>query len=37
MPDITVTVTGTPPQGTYTSSSNKVDSDGTIRITRRRQ
>ena len=33
MPDISVTVTGTPPQGTYTSSSNKVDSDGTIRIT----
>jgi hypothetical protein len=32
MPDINVTVTGTPPDGTYTSSSNKVDSDGTIRV-----
>jgi hypothetical protein len=32
MPDINVTVTGTPPQGTYTSSSNKVESDGTISI-----
>jgi hypothetical protein len=32
MPDISVTVTGTPPSGTYTSSNNKVQSDGTIRI-----
>jgi len=32
MPDITITLTGTPPNGTYTSSSNKVQSDGTIRV-----
>ena len=32
MPDITVTVTGTPPTGNYASSSNKVSSDGTIRV-----
>ena len=32
MPDINITVTGTPPDGTYTSSSNKVESDGTISL-----
>ena len=32
MPDINITVTGTPPDGTYTSSSNKVESDGTITL-----
>ena len=32
MPDISITVTGSPPDGTYTSSSNKVEVDGTIRI-----
>jgi len=32
MPDITVTVTGTPPNGTYTSPSNKVSSNGNIRV-----
>lgn len=32
MADITVTVTGTPPDGSYSSSSNKVQSNGTITI-----
>lgn len=32
MPDISVTVTGNPPNGSYSSSSNKVDSSGNIRV-----
>ncbi|HUO86854.1 MAG TPA: hypothetical protein VM617_05645 [Thermoanaerobaculia bacterium] len=32
MPDITITVTGTPPDGSYGSSSSKVQSDGTITV-----
>jgi hypothetical protein len=32
MPDISVTVTGTPPAGSYSSSSNKVQSNGNIRV-----
>jgi hypothetical protein len=32
MPDISVTVTGTPPSGTYTSSSKKVSPSGDIEV-----
>jgi hypothetical protein len=32
MPDIAVTIAGTPPDGSYSSSSNKVDSSGNIRV-----
>jgi hypothetical protein len=32
MPDISITVTGTPPSGSYSSNSNKVQADGTITV-----
>lgn len=32
MPDISVTVSGTPPSGSYSSSSSKVQSNGNIQV-----